>query len=282
MPLSGDLSELPFPEILRLLRDRNGKLQITDKATGERFSFSLSAGKLVSASEADGPIPDTLALHSAIQRLSTNERASFVFQEGSAGMGEPLGGLSIPLDQILLSSLAAIRSPERVAAHLPHPGTRFRAAEQTTPWLTEDLLAFWVSAERFLRSGVCASDIVATLGIPLPHVQLELFKLRVLGVIVPLHAPSHTVSPAPPGDAPPLPQLPPSPPAPSAPEPTAAPPPEPVVAPEAALPPIPPSSAPVPSPTALATQVQKTVQPRRGVLARIAAGLRGILEKMYE
>ncbi|MDD2676553.1 MAG: DUF4388 domain-containing protein, partial [Methylacidiphilaceae bacterium] len=130
MPLSGDLSELPFPEILRLLRERNGNLQITDKATGERFSFSLFAGKLVSASDADRPIPDTLALHSAIQRLSTNERASFVFQEESAGMDERLGGLSIPLDQILRSSLAAIGSPERLAAHLPHPGTRFRAAAE--------------------------------------------------------------------------------------------------------------------------------------------------------
>ncbi|WP_018290642.1 DUF4388 domain-containing protein [Verrucomicrobium sp. 3C] len=279
MPLSGDLSELPFPEILRLLRDRNGKLQITDKATGERFSFSLSAGKLVSASEAGRLISDMLALHSAIQRLSTNERASFVFQEQSRGFGELLGGLSIPLDQILLSSLAAIRSTERLAAHLPHPGTRFRAAEQGTPWLTEDLLAFWVSAERFLRSGVCASDIVAALGIPLPHVQFELFKLRVLGVIVPLHAPSQTVTSAPPRSALPLPQPPPGP---SVPNSMAAPVAEPQVVPEAALPPIPPPPTPVRSATEPTTRSQKTAKPLRGVLARIAAGLRGILEKMYE
>ncbi|MDD4933081.1 MAG: DUF4388 domain-containing protein [Methylacidiphilaceae bacterium] len=282
MALSGDLDELPFPEILRLLRDRRGELQIADKVTGERYSFRLSEGKLVSASEADRLIPDALALHSAIQRLAIKERASFVFQESSGSADERLGPLSLPIDQILLSSLAAIRSPERFAAHLPHPHTRFRAAASATPWLTEDLLTFWVSAERFLRSGISASEITATLGIPLPHVLLELFKLRVLGVIVPLKAPPSALPSAPPVHALPVPEPLPAPSAPSAPAPPAAPMPQPVVVPEAALPPTRPPSSPVRSPTEPATPSRKTAAPRRGVLARIAAGLRGVLEKMYE
>ncbi|VVM06652.1 hypothetical protein MAMC_01160 [Methylacidimicrobium cyclopophantes] len=276
MPLSGDLNELPFPEILRLLRHRTGELRIGDKVTGEHFSFRFSAGKLVSASEGNGGIADTLALHSAIQRLSSEGRGSFSFEE--AGVGELLGELSIPIDQILLSSLAAVRSPEGYAPHLPHPDTRFHTAVPSTPWLTEDLLAFWVSSERLLLVGTSASEIAAALGLPLPEVLLELFKLRVLGVIAPL--PSRPrVLPLSVNHAASLPQLPAPP---SASTQIALPEPQPESAPEVA-PPSPPSSpVAAPSPATALAPVQKPAAPRRGFLARIAAGLRGILEKMYE
>lgn len=276
MPLSGNLNELPFPEILRLLRDRTGKVEIADKLTGERFSFFLSAGKLVSAFEGAGPIPDALALHSVIQRLSINERAFFLFEENPTG--ERTGPLSIPVEQILLSSLAALRSPERYAAYLPHPDARFRAAAQATPWLTEDLLTFWVSAERFLRSGISANEIAHVLGIPLPQVLLELFKLRLLGVIVPIQPPlAPAMGSA--ARAASIPELPaaPSPPAPIASSPPGMPSLPKAAPPRSLLPP-----APNPSSAELAASPQKPATPRPGVLARIAAGLRGLLEKMYE
>ncbi|QSR84034.1 DUF4388 domain-containing protein [Methylacidimicrobium sp. B4] len=279
MPLSGNLKELPFPEVLRLLRDRTGTLEIVDKMAGDHFSFCLSAAKLVSASERGQPIPDALVLHSVLQRLSDNHSASFDFEE--RGAEDLAGPLSIPIDRILLSALAAIRSPERYTDYLPHPDTRYRAGSETTPWLTEDLLAFWVNSERLFRSGISAREIAAALGIPLPQVLLDLFKLRLLGMIVPVRAEPSPLAPEPFGPALRSPELP------TTPVRTSPLPPQPLPAlsPE----PIPP--APRPPPTATgprfhpAKDAEGPSQPigrRQGVLARIAAGLRGILEKMYE
>lgn len=276
MPLSGNFKELPFPEVLCLLRSRTGELQMVDQTSGERFSFGLSSGKLVSASEAGEPIPDTLALHSVIQRISTNEWASFVFEESRGS--EPCGPLAIPIDQILLSALAAIQSPERVAAYLPHPDARFRAAAEMTPWLTEELLNFWVSTERLLHSGSSATEIAAALGLPLPQVLLELFKLRLLGVIAPLQAKPSAPPLLPLGRGLSTPELPPAP----APAPIASLPPEDLPAPEAVPLPPPPSKAPSSSPTIRSVPLKKPTAPRRGIFARIAAGLRRVLEKMYE
>ncbi len=270
MPFSGNLKELPFPEVLRLLGDRTGTLRIVDKNAGYRFSFLFSGGKLVSASDADQPILDTLELHSVIQRLSENEWASFAFEENRAG--ELSGHWTIPIEQILLSSLAAVRSPERFSAYLPHPGARFRAAAETTPWLAGDLLAFWVTAERLLRSGSSANEIANTLLMPLPQVLLELFKLRLAGVIVPLPAKPSVPLPTP-----------------SAPERSGVPrapasmevaPPQALHLPELLPPPTPP--APASSPAKPLVAPQKASGRRQGILARIAAGLRGVLERMYE
>ncbi len=280
MPLSGNLKEVPFPEVLRLLRDRTGTLEIVEKITGDRFSFVLSAGQLVSASATSQPIPDTLALHSVLQRLSDDPSASFDFEESH--MGERVGPLSISLDRILLSALAAIRSPERYTPYLPHPGTRFRAEAEATAWLTGDLLAFWDGTERLFRSGISAQEIVAALGLPLEQVLLELYKLRLLGMIVPVQA-----QPPPSASAPSLspalriPELPPAP-APVGPLPPQAlpaPTPDPI-----SPPPRPAPVATVPS-SQLATVPESPTKPiarRQGVLARIASGLRRILEKMYE
>lgn len=270
MPLSGNLKELPFPEVLRLLRDQTGTLRIVDKMSGDRFSFDFSQGKLVSASDADRPIPDALALHSVIQRLAENEWAAFVFEENHTGLLS--GPLSIPVDQILLSSLAAVRSPERYAAFLPHPEARFCAVEETTPWLAGDLLAFWVSAERLLRSGASANEIVAALGISLPQILLDLYKLRLAGVVMPLPARPAVFSPAAPAPA----ELPPA--AAS----VAPPPPEPELPAPVPIPPPPAPAAPSPRPAQSSAVRPKTTSARRGILARIAAGLRSVLEKMYE
>lgn len=276
MPLSGTLKELPFPELLRLLRDQTGNLQILDKTAGDHFSFGFSAGKLVSAFESGLPIPDALALHAVIRRLSDNESAAFDFEEARAG--EPPGPLSIPVDRILLSALAAIASPERYAHYFPHPGTRFRAGAEVMPWLTEDLLAFWVGAERLFRSGTSGDEIAEALGLPLRQVLLDLFKLRLLGVIVPVRAVPPPAAAGSPERALPASEPLPVPADPLPAEVTPAPVRE--LVPPPCPPPAPAASPPHPAQTPEISQQPKA--PRQGLLARMAAGLRKILEKMYE
>ena len=195
MAMFGNFSELPFLEIVRLLRERRGRL-VVRTASGKVFKLFLQDGALVDFLHGDVPMRQTVAQD--LLSLSRSSTGSFEFMQLPNPL--PHTALNLPLES-LESWLSGqdtqyseveryTQDVERLRDSLPHVSTLFVPVLMTSTEAQAQLKAFlerwsieYPALESSLLQGVSAEQLSSVLSLPLEHAQLTLYRLQQAGAL---------------------------------------------------------------------------------------------------
>ncbi|MFC4455339.1 DUF4388 domain-containing protein [Deinococcus sonorensis] len=178
MPLTGDLADLPFPELTRLLAHHTGNLEVPLSGQDIHLNLFLQQGWLRALFIDGFNIRDERRVRDTVLNLATLPHGSFAFYEGAAEQ------LRAPLDYRLVD-LLEVQDDAVPEGHLPHPATTFTLTDQRD--VPAALQASFAAAEPHLRLGTSAELLSALLGLPERDAQLLIYRLRAAGLAIPQH-----------------------------------------------------------------------------------------------
>jgi hypothetical protein len=185
MPLIGNLSEFPLPEVMLLIGSRTGQLRLYDAAAFHPMQLDVSEG------QAHG-------LH--LQGNFLTDRAEIIAQlsfmvESGEGMFEFSAQSIIPVERA--ETLAINELVMLLVLHVDEKLARQRALlapqlfymlESTQPDLeiNSHLNLFYLQSRQLLAGGVRAEDLAEYLGLEEELVRVSLDSLHQLGVVKPM------------------------------------------------------------------------------------------------
>ncbi|HEX4139127.1 MAG TPA: DUF4388 domain-containing protein [Candidatus Methylacidiphilales bacterium] len=182
MPLSGELSEFPLPEVLLLIGGRTGRLRLFDAPEFLPIEIDLSEGY------AHGLHIGTTMLFEAAQIVA---ELSYAIETGNGRFeftSQPI--VSVPRDQpIAINELVmqlVLRVDEKLAKHravLAPELFYVLVAPVPTSELKGDLKLFFLQSRQLLSGGVRSQDLAEYLGIEDEVARLHLYHLHQLGLV---------------------------------------------------------------------------------------------------
>jgi hypothetical protein len=185
MPLIGNLSEFPLPEVMLLIGSRTGQLRLYDAAAFHPMQLDVSEG------QAHGL---HLQGNFLIDRAEIIAQLSFMVESGE-GMFEFSAQSIIPVERA--ETLAINELVMLLVLHVDEKLARQRALlapqlfymlESTQPDLeiNSHLNLFYLQSRQLLAGGVRAEDLAEYLGLEEELVRVSLDSLHQLGVVKPM------------------------------------------------------------------------------------------------
>lgn len=185
MAVFGNLTEFPLIEIFAMLERRCGILRFSQVGRFQSLEFQLNNGQLQGLI-ADGKVlRDGLAAKDLLVEVANHRDGTFEFQRVPADSGLLLNDLAIEVSEVLLRRATLDDEWNKYKNNLPDLETRFVLATQELVWLDDDLQRFWNHAELLLEYGISTKELAQRLSLELRLVQVNLYKLRAIGVIRP-------------------------------------------------------------------------------------------------
>lgn len=184
MAIFGNLEDLPFPELLTLVGTRTGKLFIYDFIGGRSYEWHLHRATISGLLVNKQALDDVMQVRGCMLSLIEDSTSNFEFYRHD--YDELLHYFSLPTEQLVLSTAAAMDELKAYRRHFPNEKTQFKSSGQMDVWLDDQLSAFWEQSRAFLERGCSAELLAQVLRLNLEQVQLNLYKLRAVGKIAPL------------------------------------------------------------------------------------------------
>lgn len=186
MAIFGGLSEISLPDVMSLIGKSTGSLVIEQKyeERTDRFELYLDARMITRMSINHGEIQSMAQARSFIIELVRSSWGDFRFYRGTSGTAN----FSIPVNEILLSSLSMVEEMEACRRHFPEPHTIFTVAKNEAGYLDAETRAFWLLAEPHFKRGASAQDLFDHLGFYLDQILFRCHQLRLAGAITPQRA----------------------------------------------------------------------------------------------
>jgi hypothetical protein len=186
MAIVGNLSELPFEEIVTVIGNRCGKLTLRKLPNKRQYTLHLWSGSLQALLVDGRPAADAVEAQDHFAELIECQDGDFRFEKTHPE--ELAACFSLPVQHLLLNGAATADEIRAYRDSLPHPETRFRLAKWTEIRIDGDLCHFLTRAGRLLTHGTSACDVAAHFNFNLEQVRFRFYKLRTLGVIEPVRA----------------------------------------------------------------------------------------------
>ena len=195
MAIFGNFSELPFLEVIRLVRGRCGRLT-AHLENGGVYKLFVQDGILVEMLRGEGGVGVNLTQD--LLTLTRSRTGRFEFMQLPNPLPNTKINLSLEsLDSWLTSQDSHSSEAERTARDLeqfrdslPHPSTFFVSLEGTSAEAQSNLKVFlerWGLAHPTLGEmvvvGVCAEQLQNAPSFPLEQAQLALYRLQQVGAI---------------------------------------------------------------------------------------------------
>lgn len=164
-----------------------GRFLIHHHPTSKEFVLFVRHGLLTGLHINSVPIHDILDVRLWLAELLRSDQGEFEFIRAGnrLDMSETF---ALPLDQLLLSSFSELVEEQTFSEHFPDPQAVFEMAGTPAVWMDRELESFVDKAGDLLRDGACGTFLATTIGQPLDHVLLCLYKLRSTGHIRPRRA----------------------------------------------------------------------------------------------
>jgi hypothetical protein len=182
MPILGNLSEFPLPEVLLLIGTRTGRLRLLDVPEFGIMDIDFSNGEVQ-------------AMHLGAQTFTVAEemvaKLSAVVQS-QAGMFEfnlqPVASIQRErplMVNSLVMSLVCHVDEQLVRQQLAMSPKHWYILEPCAPdvWIEPELNAFFIQSRSHLASGVYLKDLARLMGLEVAQVHQSLTNLRLLGLI---------------------------------------------------------------------------------------------------
>ncbi|MBB6099168.1 hypothetical protein HNR42_002604 [Deinobacterium chartae] len=184
MAIFGNLNDLPLPEVLAMLGRRSGRLEVWQVAGRHRFELHLEQDTLTALVLDGQPLTDTLHVRHHFLDLAAAEIGVFEFNRSEALRRD----VCLPVQNLLLSTTAVIDELDHYRAQLGSPDTRYALRGTLLP-LGDPLLDDFARASApLLERGASAREVAGQLLLSVDQVQLDLYKLRTLGRVIPLRS----------------------------------------------------------------------------------------------
>ncbi len=182
MPLVGDLSEFPLPEVLFLIGSRTGRLRLFDVPEIIPIEMDLSEGQAHGLHIADSFIteaPQIVAELSYLVETGEGRFEFFAIPDISTGEGDPLPINELVMQLVLhvdekLAKQRALLAPQLFyMLETPSDGIE----------IAEDLNLFYQQSRQLLAGGVRAEDLAEYLGMDEGVVRGYLDNLHQVGYV---------------------------------------------------------------------------------------------------
>lgn len=185
MPVTGDIAELPLPELLNMMRHRSGKLSLLQTQQISEMQLHFTPGYLC------GFMVDKHILRSESQvvdklvSVTATPVGRFVFTPAHAS--SLMGSVRIQVDRLALIIVGQVDEISVNKQDLPAPHRIFRLqkTEAATHFEEQGLAEFFHGAVNLLKCGISAEKLASIEQISTEQVQLYLYKLMILGLVAP-------------------------------------------------------------------------------------------------
>jgi hypothetical protein len=184
MAIFGNLAEWPFPEVMKTVAKRSGKLELWNLPSSWYLELYVSQG-VVQALFANGRATDLFSARQHLQELLKSRQGEFELHPISTEALAQHHSFELSLAQILQMPAQDIDGLRDV---LPEPTTRFGYCPKPLVISEHDLYEFERRAMVLLRNGTDAEALSKALWLPLETSCHYLYRLRMAGVIAPLRA----------------------------------------------------------------------------------------------
>ncbi len=181
MAIFGCFSDIPLPDVMSLIGSSTGTLTVSRYDNQHVYLFGIQNAVITDVRFNGQEIVDKNQARSFITELIQTNLGDFEFERGKSTTGSH----SLPISEILNSSLSLIDEIQAFREHFPDPHTVFIAIENGKGWLGSDLKTFWQDSHPYFQKGISALEIQEYLGLYLDQILLKLYKLRTTGLIVP-------------------------------------------------------------------------------------------------
>lgn len=187
MPVTGEIAELPLPELLNMMRFRAGKLSLLNTQQVSEMVLHFTPGYLCGFQadrrilKSENQVVDKLVAVTA----TPNGRFSFEPRHASSLMGS----VRINIDRLALIIVSKVDELSVNRDQLPPPHRIFRLVPpenqpQPPPQFEDaDLAEFFTNAENLLRCGISAEKLATIEQISVDQTLLYIYKLNILGLI---------------------------------------------------------------------------------------------------
>jgi len=181
----GNLNNMSLDDLLPLLSNRDGALEIFNLRRLPRVTLYFRDGKLYCVYLGNKPV-DALRARSVVGELINARKGSFEFiPKAAPGVCNDALGWSV--DRMLISLTTTYDEYAQVADRLPHPETVYRLTHMAVPEDTR-ISDFWKRAHIYLHEGASAQQLAVKIGMPVDHARFYLLKLQQLGAVAPSRA----------------------------------------------------------------------------------------------
>ena len=185
MPVTGDIAELPLPDLLEMMRHRSGKLQLLQTQHISEMQLHFTPGYLCGFMvdkhiiRSEGQVVDKLVT------VTANPVGRFVFTPAHAS--SLMGSVRLGVDRLALTIVSQVDeiSVNRQQLSPPHRIFRLQRSENAVDFEEPGLAEFFHSSINLLKCGISAEKLASIERIGTAQVQLYLYKLSILGLVGP-------------------------------------------------------------------------------------------------
>jgi hypothetical protein len=184
MAIFGSLADLPFPELMGLVGQRTGKLFINNPTTKKKFEWHLHEATICGLIVNQKTMDDVMQVRGCMIELIEDADSNFEFHKQDFQSLQHYFRLGT--EQLILSTAAAMDELQEFRRFFSHEVTYFRTSGKMDIWLDEHLASFWERSVVYLEQGCNAVTLANLLNLNIDQVQLNLYKLRSVGKLVPM------------------------------------------------------------------------------------------------
>jgi hypothetical protein len=185
VPVTGDIADLPLPELLNMMRHRSGKLALLQTQQVTEMTLHFTPGYLCGFMVDKHIIKSETQVVDKLVAVTASPMGRFVFTPAHAS--SLMGSVRLNVDRLALIIVSQVDEISVNKAQLspPHRIFRLQPVERKVDFDEESLAEFFHSSKELLRCGISAEKLATIEQISTEQVQLYLFKLSVLGLVAP-------------------------------------------------------------------------------------------------
>ena len=185
MPVTGDIAELPLPELLNMMRHRSGKLSLLQTQQVSEMQLHFTPGYLCGFMVDKHIVKTEAQVVDKLVSVTANPIGRFVFTPAHAS--SLMGSVRIGVDRLALIIVGQVDEISVNKQDLPAPHRIFRLQpkEGIVDFEEQGLADFFQSVVNLLKCGISAEKLASIERISTEQVQLYLYKLNILGLVAP-------------------------------------------------------------------------------------------------
>ncbi len=185
MPVSGDITDLPLPDLLDMMRHRSGKLSLLQTQQVSEMQLHFTKGYLCGFMADKHVIKSDSQVVDKLVSVTANPMGRFVFTPAHAT--SLMSSVRIQVDRLALIIVSQVDeiSVNKQALPAPHRIFRLQPMDGAIQFEEQNLAEFFQSAVNLLKCGISAEKLASIERISTEQVQLYLYKLSILGLVAP-------------------------------------------------------------------------------------------------
>ena len=185
VPVTGDIADLPLPDLLNMMRFRSGKVSLLETQQISEMILHFTPGYLCGFMVDKHIIKSEAQVVDKLVAVTASPTGRFVFTPAHAS--SLLGSVRLGIDRLALIIVSQVDeiSVNRAQLSPPHRIFRLQKSEKTVEFEEQNLAEFFHSAKELLRCGISAEKLAGIEQIGTAQVQLYLYKLSLLGLVAP-------------------------------------------------------------------------------------------------